>query len=140
MGIVLLTIALLIISIIGAFLAYKYYWASESPHLALISIIAVIAIIFFAGVMFWEIVFIGVNQGKAQNTYNQMLYTKEVLEYRLESGELQGNELLYKDITEYNNKVRSVKYYYNNLWTSWFFSGKVASIDYIEIPSEPAKP
>lgn len=66
--------------------------------------------------------------------YEQKIYEKQVLEYRLENCEdLQGNELLYADITKFNNELRNTKHWANNLWTSWFYNDKVATIDYIEI-------
>lgn len=130
MGIVLLTIGLLIVGVVLLILGWK---------IMDIDIIAIIGIIlcFFSGVaLLVEIIGVSVVQGTAENKYNQKLYQKEVLEYRLESGELQGNELLYHDITEFNNELRSVKYWYNNPWTNWFNNGKVASIDYIELKYE----
>lgn len=68
--------------------------------------------------------------------YNMMLYEKEVLEYRLSNCdeiEFTGNELLYRDITDFNNKIRTTRYYINNPWVNWFANEKIASIDYIEI-------
>lgn len=66
--------------------------------------------------------------------YEQKLYEKQILEYRLENCEdLYGNELLYADITKFNNELRNTKHWANNLWTSWFYNDKVATIDYIEI-------
>ena len=44
-----------------------------------------------------------------------------------------GNEMLYNDIVEFNNELRSVKKWVSNPWTNWFNNQKVASIDYVEI-------
>lgn len=68
--------------------------------------------------------------------YENTLYAKEVLEYRLDtkSENLTGNELLYSEIVEFNNDLRKVKKYANSPWTSWFNNPKVAAMDYIEIP------
>lgn len=75
-----------------------------------------------------------ITQVNKQIDYEKALYEKQVLEYRLENCEdLQGNELLYADITAFNNKLRNTKYWANNLWTSWFYNDKVVTIDYIEI-------
>ena len=67
--------------------------------------------------------------------YENTLYEKQVLEYRLEtkSESLTGNELLYNDIVEFNNDLRRVKKYANSPWTSWFNNTKIATLDYIEI-------
>lgn len=67
--------------------------------------------------------------------YQDMLYQRKVLEYRLSHEEENtiGNELLYSDIVEFNNELRSDKTYSDNIWINWFFNDKVATIDYIEI-------
>lgn len=67
--------------------------------------------------------------------YQDMLYQREVLEYRLNHEEENtiGNELLYSDIVEFNNELRNDKTYSDNIWINWFFNDKVATIDYIEI-------
>ena len=67
--------------------------------------------------------------------YENTLYEKEVLEYRLDvkSENLTGNELLYSEIVEFNNELRRVKRYANSPWTNWFNNAKIATIDYIEI-------
>lgn len=67
--------------------------------------------------------------------YDNTLYEKQVLEYRLETKNENsiGNELLYNDIVEFNNELRRVKKYANSPWTSWFNNPKIAAIDYIEI-------
>lgn len=66
--------------------------------------------------------------------YQSALYEKEVIEYRLESKDKNdiSNEFLYKDIIEYNNKLRKAKKMSENLWTNWFVNDKLAEIDYIE--------
>lgn len=67
--------------------------------------------------------------------YQDMLYQRKVLEYRLSHEEENtiGNELLYSDIVEFNNELRSDKTYSDNILINWFFNDKVATIDYIEI-------
>ena len=66
--------------------------------------------------------------------YEKKLYEKQVLEYRIEhyQDDIVGNELLYKDIIEYNNQLRETKRFANSLWTNWFVNYKVAQIDYVE--------
>lgn len=67
--------------------------------------------------------------------YQNTLYEKEVLEYRIEeaNSNIVGNELLYGDIVEFNNNLRTIKKWANNPWTNWFFNEDVATIDYVEI-------
>ena len=67
--------------------------------------------------------------------YQNTLYEKEVLEYRIEEvdSNIVGNELLYGDIVEFNNNLRTTKKWANNPWTNWFFNEDVATINYVEI-------
>lgn len=76
------------------------------------------------------------NYTTMEMNYDNTLYEKQVLEYRLEtkSENLTGNELLYSEIVEFNNDLRKVKRYANSSWTSWFYNPKIAAMDYIEIP------
>ena len=66
--------------------------------------------------------------------YQNTLYEKEVLEYRIENmnEDITGNEMLYNDIVEFNNNLRVTKKWANNLWTNWFNNNYIASIDYVE--------
>lgn len=70
-----------------------------------------------------------------QKDYETALYERQVIEYRLEnkSENVVGNELLYQDIVDYNNSLRSHKRYSDNFWVNWFFNNKIATIEYIEI-------
>lgn len=67
--------------------------------------------------------------------YQNALYEREVLECRIEKADenIVGNELLYSDIVEFNNDLRTIKKWANNPWTSWFFNEDIATIDYVEI-------
>lgn len=67
--------------------------------------------------------------------YQNFLHEKEVLEYRIEHMEdnITGNEMLYNDIVEFNNELRSEKKWANNPWTNWFNNQDIASMDYIEL-------
>ena len=67
--------------------------------------------------------------------YQNKLYEKEMLEYRIEQidEDITGNEMLYNDIVEFNNDLRHTKKWANNLWTNWFYNQKIASIDYVEL-------
>ncbi len=70
-----------------------------------------------------------------ETDYQNALYEKEVLEYRLENKDenLVGNEMLYSEITKFNNELRNHKIYCNNLWLNLFHNDKIATIDYIEL-------
>ena len=70
--------------------------------------------------------------------YQNTLHEKEMIEYRMEHVEdnLTGNEMLYNDIVEFNNKLRSQKKWANNAWTSWFNNKKIAALDYIELDND----
>ena len=67
--------------------------------------------------------------------YENKLYEKQVLEYRLEQVDdnITGNEMLYNDIVAFNNGLRRTKRLSNSPWTNWFFNKDIATIDYIEI-------
>ena len=63
---------------------------------------------------------------------------KEMLEYRLENQEenLVGGELLYNDILEFNNGLKTHKKYSKNLFTNWYYNDKIAEMDYIDYRKE----
>lgn len=92
----------------------------------------VIVIGIFASVV--AVGFIIGNATVCELDYQNFLHEKEILEYRIEHMEenITGNEMLYNDIVEFNNELRSVKKWVSNPWTNWFNNQKVASIDYIE--------
>lgn len=81
------------------------------------------------------VIFIIINVSTYDVDYQNMLHTKEMLEYRVEHMEenITGNEMLYNDIVEFNNELRSKKKWALNPWTDWFNNKDVASIDYIEL-------
>lgn len=70
--------------------------------------------------------------------YQNALHRREVIEYRLDHIEenIIGNEMLYNDIVEFNNMLRSQKKWANNPWTNWFNNEKIAALDYIELGNE----
>lgn len=67
--------------------------------------------------------------------YQNFLYEKEMLEYRIERMDenITGNEMLYNDIVDFNNELRDTKKWANNPWVNWFYNQDIATIDYIEI-------
>lgn len=67
--------------------------------------------------------------------YQNKLHEREMLEYRinqLENNNI-GNELLYNNIVEFNNDLRSVKKWANNFWVNWFYVQEIAELDYVEV-------
>ena len=59
--------------------------------------------------------------------------------YRIEQIEHNDTNLLvnggvYNDVVKYNKKVRSWKYYGNNLWTNWFVPHEYTELEYISLP------
>lgn len=92
---------------------------------------------FFAGIIVTAtcLFVIFLNAMTYDTEYQNMLYTRDVLEYRIEhmSENVTGNEMLYNDIVEFNNELRSVKKWANNPWSNWFVNQDVATIDYVEL-------
>lgn len=90
----------------------------------------------FIGVMatFVCIIIISIEQIGKDVKYKNTMYEKEVLEYRIENANdnIVGNEMLYNDIVEFNNSLRSTKKWANNPYVNWFWNDDVAQIDYIE--------
>lgn len=70
-----------------------------------------------------------------ENNYQKAIYEREILVYRLKHKEenIVGNEMLYSEIIDFNNELRTIKRYSNNLWVGLFFNDKIATIEYIEI-------
>lgn len=71
--------------------------------------------------------------------YQNALHDREVLVYRLEHQEenLVGNELLYAEIVDFNNRLRFEKKWANNLWVGVFNNELIADLDYIEYKEVP---
>ena len=93
----------------------------------------IVSFIGFSGTLI-SVILICIVQPTKQIDYEQMLYKKEVLEYRVEHQEdnIVGNELLYQDIVEFNNQLRNTKRFANNIWTNWFANDLVATIEYVD--------
>lgn len=70
--------------------------------------------------------------------YQNMLFERETIVYRIdkEKENIVGNEMLYNNIVEFNNKVRAEKNGVDNWWLSWFFNKDIAKIEYIELPNK----
>ena len=67
--------------------------------------------------------------------YENKIYEKEMLEYRIEHYEsiAVGNELLFDDIVEFNNDLRVTKKWAASPWMNWFYNHKIATIEYINL-------
>lgn len=70
-----------------------------------------------------------------QINYEDTIYQKQVLEYRLEKldDNLVGNELIYNEIVAFNQNLKHIKRYYNNFFLKGFYNDKIATIDYIVV-------
>lgn len=125
----LIIIILLILIIIGIFLMKKDEYEGIIYYIGLT--------INFAGfvLLFACLIIIATIQIPSQSDYEINLYRKEILELRLENKEdnLVGNELLYNEIIEFNNDLRSKKYWHKNLFFNWFINQKLTTIEYIEL-------
>lgn len=79
--------------------------------------------------------FIIANFAGLEVRYENKIYEKEMLEYRIEHYEPSavGNELLYNDVVKFNNNLRSIKKWAASPWTNWFYNHKIATIEYINL-------
>lgn len=77
-----------------------------------------------------------------QANYEKSVMHREMLEYRIEHQEDNqiGNELLYSEILEFNQKVYSAKKWSQNPWVNWFVNDKIAELDYIEYSEQGGEP
>ena len=66
--------------------------------------------------------------------YQNAVCEREIIVYRIENQDnnIIGNELLYKDIVEFNNKIRTIKNGANNKWINWYYNEDIATIEFIE--------
>lgn len=126
MLIILIAIGLLILGVVLINRSNYNDWAD------FIGIMLVVIMTFVVGIC--SIVIIGAQINK-EVTYQNKLYEKEMLEYRIDNMEedVVGNEMLYNDIVEFNNGLRNVKKWANNPFTNWFYIKDVATIDYVEL-------
>lgn len=137
MLLVSLLIGLLLLSIITAIICHivaKKTWSDVLNTLQYIFLCASFALGFINIIMISPAVSVKIDE---QVQYDKTLYTKEVLETRLEQYDnlLSGNEMLYSEITEFNNDLREVKYWSQNPWVNCYYNQKIAQeIDYIVIP------
>lgn len=127
----LIIFSLVILIIIGIFLLFLYerlYWDNINLIGMFITSFGIICLIVCS-------IYIFSVQVSSNLDYENMLAKKQMIEYRLEKqNDIVGNELLYSQIIEFNNELRSVKKWANNSWTNWFNNQKIANnIDYVNI-------
>lgn len=129
MGAFILVFALLIIGIVLIVLSNVFYWDDDCIFGFLITVVSTIALTIMS--MYCIVVHV-----RRDIDYEQRYYQKQVLEYRIEHYEdnIVGNELLYNDVVEFNNKLRDYKRHNKMFFTNWFTCDKIAQIDYIVIP------
>lgn len=134
MIITLIGLGLLVIGIILAIIDAKVYFQNWNTR-ETIEISKFATILFGSLITFVALVLILINASTYDVEYQNMLHTKDMLEYRIEHMEenITGNEMLYNDIVEFNNKLRAEKKWALNPWTDWFNNQDIASIDYIEL-------
>ena len=136
MIITLIGLGLLVVGIILAIVDAKVYFENWKVRETIGS--SKFATLFFGSIItVASLVFILVNVSIYDVEYQNMLHTKEMLEYRIEHMEenITGNEMLYNDIVEFNNVLRAEKKWALNPWTNWFNNKDIASIDFIELDS-----
>ena len=84
----------------------------------------------------------------AFNIWGADTYVKDMkedranIEYRLEQIELGSdfyNGTIYKDIQEYNQKIETHREARKDPWVNWFYSEKVANLDYIVVDGKVIK-
>lgn len=100
----------------------------------LLTLFGVISFFIGAVATFVCIMIISIEQIGKDVNYQNTLYEKEVLEHRIENANdnIVGNEMLYNDIVEFNNSLRSTKKWADNPFVNWFWNDDIAQIDYIE--------
>lgn len=129
----LITLISLFILIIGIVIAiYDYYTCCFNDFIVYTGITLRI-IGAFATIL--SILLIISCQCRANIDYQKKLQEADSLKYRIEhsSENVVGNEMLYSEVTMFNNDLRTTKYWASNPWTSWFNNQQIANkIDYID--------
>ena len=125
----LIFITMLILGIAGLVVYDRYNWVPELfdlvglPLTILGSITTVISIIVIV-----------VNFAFLDIDYEAKLAERQMLEYRIENYEdTVGNELIYADVLEFNNDLRSTKRFADSPWTNWYHNWKIAELEYVDI-------
>lgn len=64
--------------------------------------------------------------------YQNDVETREYLEQRIARCDNKIPDSLYKDISEYNEDLKTSKQLNNNIWTDWFVTDKYDNLEYIK--------
>lgn len=128
----MLTLILSAILAVGGFYLFDKFAYKRDNLAGLCAAVATVSVIVFCVFGIFALV-VAVEK---ETEYQNKLYEKEVIEYRVEhiTEDIVGNELLFNDIVKFNNHLRSAKKWVNNPWTNIFWNEDVASIDYIALP------
>lgn len=129
----LIFLTLAVLFIIGVIL--KILCNADIIYNDAVDTVSFILTIFGGVTLIFLTIIVGSIQVKFDVEYQNKLYERDMLEYRIEHMEenITGNEMLYNDIVEFNNSLRATKKWANNPWTNWFNNHKIATIDYIEL-------
>ena len=133
---ILVIISMVLILLIIVLVGYAIYDWQSLGELFTLFITAILAIIFVSIPVLFAL---ANNVVVSELRYQETAYTREVLEYRLDQvdGNVVGNELLYKDVVEFNNELRITKFWGTNIFTNWLNNQKIVNdVDYIEIERE----
>ena len=128
---------MLVVGIVLAIIHNRVYFKEYSVECTIMSL-SVVFIVIGAAVTVGTASCVIANVSTYDVDYQNKLHEKEMLEYRIEHMEenITGNEMLYNDIVEFNNELRSTKKWANSPWTNWFNNQDIASIDYIELDED----
>ena len=117
--------------VVGAMFAIIFH---DSYYYEIHEVVVVVVVISGIFLLLFGSIALGV-QVTADTDYQKMVHEREVLVYRLEHvDDSTGNEFLYSDLVEFNNKLRHEKIWSANPWVGCLYNSKIATIDYIELP------
>ena len=137
MGLVILAVVLIVICVVCAVKHNKSVWSSDGW------IIGSMVSGGFAAVLVICFILFGIDTICTDElVYEKMVEKKTAIEYRLEHLDDEDNYMtnggVYKDLVEYNNELRDLKYWANSFWVGWFSPDKAADeLDYIKLPGRP---
>ena len=134
MIITLIGLGLLVIGIVLVIICHRTYFKNYNTESTIMGF-GIGSIMIGSVVTLCATILLLINVSNYDVDYQNMLHTREMLEYRIEHMEenITGNEMLYSDIVEFNNELRNTKKWALNPWTNWFHNQDIASIDYIEV-------
>ena len=78
------------------------------------------------------VILVNNSNGVVNKNVDMLNMEREALVYRLETQAEIGNELLYREIVEFNEKIYCKQYWHDSVWTSWFNPKEYAEIEQID--------